>query len=191
MNAQTTATENQTITVNLNDLPENVKQDLLKKQKIQEVKDVANTAAEVAKDARSIGHEIGVAVDEALGAVTKHATAFGKTDVGRFTMAMVFLAIMKDQLPVFYKTILGTLFGIPFIIFVNVMLFILYFRTTRQYKRVKGFAEDNKTPLYEYVDTWYTSGTTTADATGRSVFNAIFFIGTILSNIFIIAGVIF
>lgn len=176
---------NETMTVNVNDLPKDLADKLKQKQKLEDVQSTVSTVKDVAHDARSIGHEIGVAVDEALGAVTKHADAFGKTDVGRFTMAMVFLAVMKDEIPVFYKTILGTIFGIPFIIFADILLFILYARTTRQYRRVTGF-DANKKQVYEYCDTWYTS----AKDEPKILFNVVFFLFTIISNIWIIAGVI-
>jgi hypothetical protein len=176
------------IVVDKSDLPEDLLRQLEKKQKVEQVKENIETAKEVAQDARSIGHEIGVAVDEALGAVTKHAETFGKTDVGKFTMAMVAVSILKDQIPFVYDRIVGLVFGIPFLIFIDIVLFLVFFRTTRQRKRVI-IVEGKKT--YEYVDTWFTAGPNNNDDVSRSVFIVMFWIIALAANTLIVSQVIF
>lgn len=174
------------ITVNKADLPANVLKDLETKEKIQNVKETVADATEIAKGAKSIGHEIGIAVDEALGAVTKHANTFGKTDVGKFTMWMVAFAILKDQIPIFYETLLGTVFGIPFLIFMNCMLFWLYLKTTRQYKRItKDNGKAGKE--YEWVDTWFTK----ADSETKGWFLFFYWVVVLVGNITTVSCVIF
>lgn len=108
-------------------------------------------------------------------------------------MVMVAFAILKDEIPVFYETLLGTLFGIPFLIFMNCMLFWLYLKTTRQYKRItKDNGKAGKE--YEWVDTWYTkqqSKPSNGEPSGRDVYNFCFWGFTLIANTLIISFVIF
>lgn len=182
------------ITVKKSDLAPDVVAQLEQQKKLQAVNQNMQTVSEITKNASSIGHEIGIAFDEALTAVTKHAATFGKTEVGQFTMFMVAWAVMADEIPTLYKTVLGTVFGIPFIIFANIMLFNLYRLVTTQRKRIKSVSENGKKE-YEYIDTWYTNLGSRGTGSGLNVedrawFNALFFIFAFGANIWIISGVI-
>ena len=191
VSAQTASQKNtstETITVNVADLPEDLAAQLKQKQKLKNAQETAETVNEVAKNVKSSGHEVAVAVDEILGALTKHADAFSKTGAGKFTMGMVFLAIMKDQIPKYVDIVVGYIFGIPFVFFMNICLILIYFRTTRQIRRISGFDDKNR-KKYEYVDTWFTSPQCSKD--NKSAFIVCFWLFAFLANFFFIWLVIF
>jgi hypothetical protein len=179
---------NEKIIVDKNDLPPDLLQEIENKQKIDNVKQTMATAKTMATDAKSIGHEIGIAVDEALGAVTKHAETFGETSVGKFTMTMVAIAILEDQIPFLYNSIIGFVFGVPFLIFGNIMLIRLFFRTTNKQKILISKSKEHG-KKYEYKDTWFTEGS--SDGGAKEAFIICFWVITLIFNVWVIAGIIF
>lgn len=186
----------ETMVVKVSDLPDDLAEKLKQQKRLESAQQTAETVTAVAKNVKSTGHEVAVAVDEILGALTKHADAFSKTDAGQFTMGMVFLAIMKDQIPEYVSMVVGYVFGIPFVIFMNCSLMFIYFRTTRQIRRIKEIGPDGK-KVYEYVDTWFTSMQNRRnkedklDTSDREAFTGLFWIFTFVANFLFIWLVIF
>lgn len=79
-----------------------------------------------------IGKEVGEAVSSSLAAVTTQAEAFGKTEVGIFTMALVAWKVVG-------KDLLGFLIGIPFLL-LSICLFVWSYR--RRILGVRILVED-------------------------------------------------
>jgi hypothetical protein len=63
-----------------------------------------------------MGHEVGVAVNEALGAVTEQAGKFGETKVGKLTMGIVVWKILGHDILGFIWGFLTLLIGTPILI---------------------------------------------------------------------------
>lgn len=76
-----------------------------------------------------VGGEVGTAIKEGLNAVVDVSDKFGKTDVGKFTLAMVAWKIMgKDVLRIF--------FGIVFAVIFTVFMF-KYYKTNFTVHKIK------------------------------------------------------
>jgi len=108
--AQTQTTgDDEKIVVNKNDLsPEQLAQIQLKNK------------LEIAGKFAGMGHEVGVAVDEGLSAVTKHAEEISQTNVGRFVMVLIAWKVMGRDL-------VQVVVGIPLFIVV-IAIFIWSYR---------------------------------------------------------------
>jgi hypothetical protein len=62
------------------------------------------------------GHEIGVAANETLTALTDNTAKFAKTDVGKWAMFLVTWKIMAKEVLAAGNKVIGYLIGIPFFI---------------------------------------------------------------------------
>lgn len=87
------------ITVNTNDLPADVLAKIQAKQQVAEVQNEVKSKLETAGEYAKFGHEIGVAVNETLVALTEQADKFSGTKVGQWAMILVTWKVMaKDAL---------------------------------------------------------------------------------------------
>jgi hypothetical protein len=87
------AQEDNRILVDPNDLPPAVLAEIKAKQKVEGVRATINEVASYS----GWGKEVGIAINDGLGAVTKSTAEFAETDVGKFTMFMIAYKIVgKD-----------------------------------------------------------------------------------------------
>ncbi|MBI2120973.1 MAG: hypothetical protein HYT94_05115 [Parcubacteria group bacterium] len=87
------------ITVNTSDLPADILAKIQAKQKVAEVQNEVKSKLETAGEYAKFGHEIGVAVNETLVALTEQADKFSGTKVGQWAMILVTWKVMaKDAL---------------------------------------------------------------------------------------------
>lgn len=86
-----------------------------------------------------VGHEVGVAVDEGLTAVTKHATAIADTRLGKVTMFIIAYKVIG-------RDIVGFIVGSILWIVGSIIIIISYFRNASG-KKLKNviYQEDGKT----------------------------------------------
>lgn len=104
---QTVSNPGTQITVNTNDLPPDVLAKLQAKQEITEVKSKLETAGEYAK----FGHEIGIAVNETLVALTEQADKFSGTKVGQWAMILVTWKVMATDAIGLADKLIGYIIG--------------------------------------------------------------------------------
>lgn len=62
------------------------------------------------------GHEIGVAVNETLAAVTENTAKFAKTDVGKVAMFLVAWKVMANDVMIVGDKLIQYIVGIPFLV---------------------------------------------------------------------------
>lgn len=90
--------QSEKITVNVNDLPPDLLQELKQKQQSQAI----TTDLKQYNEWAGVGKEIGIAVKEGLTAVKDVAVDFSKTEVGTFTMVLIAWKVVgKDALGLF------------------------------------------------------------------------------------------
>jgi hypothetical protein len=106
-------TSEETVTVPKSMLTEDQKKVIAVKEVTEKLKDADDVNMIMA-----YGKAVGVAIDDGLSAVVKHADAFGKTQVGQFTMFMIAFKIMGPDV---IQVIVGVLI---WLIFTLVILYI-------------------------------------------------------------------
>ena len=103
------AQQDEYITVKKSDLPAST-------VKIIEAQQAAEIAVSGVKAVRtgvnSIGHEIGIAMDEGLGAISEHANKLADTKVGKFTMFLIAWKVMFNDIIAVKKEIMGVIIGL-------------------------------------------------------------------------------
>lgn len=91
-----------------------IRKDQLTKQQLQEV--AVENAAQQLKTygfAAGIGHEVGVALNEGLSAVTVQANNFAQTPVGKWTVAIIVFKVLGQQAVGFLVGMGMYLIGLP------------------------------------------------------------------------------
>jgi hypothetical protein len=125
----------QTIQVDPNDLDPATLAKIKAKQTEEELKAKISTYGQWV----GIGKEVGVAVDEGLTAVTKHATAIADTRLGKVTMFIIAYKVIG-------RDIVGFIVGSILWIVGSIIIIISYFRNASG-KKLKNviYQEDGKT----------------------------------------------
>ena len=173
------------VTVKKSDLPADLIARLESQKKVEDVKKTLQTVGEFA----GIGKEIGVAVNEGLGAVTDQASKFADTTPGKFTMFLIAWKVMAKDSMTITNSILGVLVGIPLLIFVEFFYLWIWRRNTTPIRRLKPNADAKAPKEYEEKNTWFLDADDGAES--RNWFIAMWYITLVVSNVLILALVIF
>lgn len=183
----------ETYTVKESDLSPDVLQRLKEQKKLQNIKQDMDTIKKIT----GVGKEIGIAINDGLAAITDNATKFSKTPAGQFTMFLIAWKVMAKDVPTITGMIVGFIFGIPFVIFFNILM-IWFFRRTTNKRRILKSKDKEGNKEWELVDTFFTesdSGEDEATKKGidslRIAYVVCWWVIYGIGNIWIIAGVIF
>ena len=114
---------NQTVVVDLSKLPADVVAQIQRANQMQQFGKDLETAGTYAQ----WGHEIGIAVNETLKALTEQSSKFGDTKVGQWAMILVTFKVVATDLPDLLNNILGYIIG-PIVLFVGVLTTIWSYR---------------------------------------------------------------
>ncbi len=137
-------TQTEKITVNVNDLPPDLVQQLKQKQQTQAITSDLKQYSEWA----GVGKEIGVAVKEGLTAVKDVAVDFSKTDVGTFTMVLIAWRFIGDD-------VMGMAVGL-IVFFIGVIMIYWSYRKMCMPKRVliktEGWFKAKEWKIIEVAD---------------------------------------
>jgi hypothetical protein len=126
---------NNTVTLDVNQLPESIKQQIVQQAALQETK------AKVAQYGEwvGLGKELGTAVDEGLTAVTKHADNIAETKVGMLTMFLITYKVIGTDL---VQLVVGLMFSF---VWVPYFLFAFYRNVIkRRVLKRESFGADGK-----------------------------------------------
>ncbi len=111
------------ITVKRKDLPAGLLKEIDSKQQLESLQKKIETYGKWV----GMGHEVGVAVNESLGALTTQADNFSKTGVGKFTMFIVAYKVLGHDF-------LAFIIGIPLLVTGTCIFLWSYRRTCLPYR---------------------------------------------------------
>jgi hypothetical protein len=108
-------------------------------QQILEVKSKGPTTVENVGEWVGLGKEVGVAVNEALGAVTKTASEFGETKLGKLTIVLVIWKVVGED-------IIQLGFAFIWIFLVTFLAFFVYYKygKTKRHLIKETYNEETK-----------------------------------------------
>lgn len=175
----------QTMTVNRSDLPPELLAKLDSQKKVAEVKQTLQTGVEFA----GMGKEIGIAINEGLGAVTDQAAKFADTTPGKFTMALIAWKVAAKDSISLVNTVLGVVIGIPFLIFVECFYLYMWCHVTKIRKVLKPKEKPTDPNEYTEEHTWFSDPK--KDDAPKCAFVVCWWISLVLVNIIIFTALIF
>ncbi len=115
---ESTSSTNEKIVVDTGDLPPELVAQLKAKQQMENAGKYVRW-----------GREIGVAMDEGLGALTRHSAEFAETELGHFAMFLIAWKVLAEDIYGVMRGITGVLVGVPFLIFGTCGIFWSYRKT--------------------------------------------------------------
>jgi hypothetical protein len=170
---QSTPAVSEKIVVDVRDLPPELVVQLKARQQME------NTGRYV-----RWGKEIGVAMDEGLGALTRHSAEFAETELGHFAMFLIAWKVMAEDVYEITSGIVGVLVGVPFLALGAGAVFWSYRRTIVP-RRVLQEKDGKKRTYHVYNPL---KDTSTDEYHYRMIWHGVAFVITVIISSLMIFG---